>query len=196
VALNDYHLTPDDPQLVFEPKGLHICDTPQKGHRILYVHRKAPTEGSQSNPLAIDLADLSVSIAQKEIFFGRNTLDFPVPVGLLGRYMNKTHRQVFDVHIPHWENMNRAWPDTARPSLCHGSSHHLLYYDGWFYEKLGFRIHEKTWKYEYLTNGLMPSPYDSLQPAVSAHYGLVAWRRSTEDLYRVTIAPAKDREDK
>ena len=86
--------------------------------------------------------------------------------------------------------MNRPWSDD-RPCLCHGSSR-LLFYDGWFYEGLLLRIHEKTWKCEYLVNGQMPAGYRSLHCGVSAHYGLVAWQTDTRFFQRVTIAPPQD----
>ena len=70
--VNDVFNTPDDLHLVFEPEGLHICDAPENGRRILYVFRK-----TRRGPLAVDLADLSVSIADKRIYDRHHSLDIP-----------------------------------------------------------------------------------------------------------------------
>ncbi|MHC4176977.1 MAG: hypothetical protein ACYSWU_05700, partial [Planctomycetota bacterium] len=174
VSLKDRHNTPDDPQLAFEPAGLHVCDAPLEGRPVLYVHRQAPSHAAHGNPLVVDLSTLEVRIAQKQIFHAGHAITIRRHPTVSGG----PTRRMWEFHIPHWEVMERDWPD-GKPPLCRGEIRvpRLLYHDGCFYETQGgwLRMNARTWDYEYLVDGLLPWKFRHLKYAVSAHYGLVGW---------------------
>lgn len=184
-----------DPQMTFTPKWIHRYDDGPRSRAI--VGRKPGLE-SNGYPLAVDLGTLKASVLQRRVNGGTYHDSF---FSRSGNLFQATHTKLmrFSMDASPGEGpvQELCQSDPRLKGVTHNLYAQAIPHDGWLYITgyMWFRVHQETLREERLVETMLPQPFRSTIGGVSAHYGLIAWRRSSlfdkqqiAPVYAVTVA--------